>query len=61
MQTTLNSAAKTRGDAAHAEPVKFQKMIGSTNFVVSVQFSGTSKDTLGDKIIRLIAKEAANQ
>jgi len=61
MQTALNSAAKTQGNPAHAEPPKFLKRIGSTNFVVSVHFSQTSKATLGDKILRLIEKEAAKR
>jgi hypothetical protein len=37
-----------------------QKRIGSTTFVVSVRFSATSTETLEDKILRLIEREARN-
>ena len=32
----------------------FRKVIGNTTYVVRVHFSETSKETLGDKIKRLI-------
>lgn len=57
MQTAENSAARTRGDAAHAEPVKFVKRIGSTTYVVAVHFSQTSKETAEDKLLRLMERE----
>ena len=40
------------------EPYNLQKRIGSTTYVVSVHFSKTSKETIGDKILRLIKMEA---
>ena len=38
----------------------FTKRIGSTNYRVSVHFSDTSRETMNDKIIRLIRNESAN-
>ena len=35
-----------------------QKRIGSTNYIFSVRFSETSKETMEDKIFRLIEHEA---
>ena len=63
MQTTAivpkqdTSAATTQGDIAHAEPVMLRKRIGSTNYVVNVHFSDKSKETIEDKILRLIERE----
>jgi hypothetical protein len=37
----------------------FTKRIGSTNYRVSVHFSKTSRETMHDKILRLIKNEAA--
>ena len=35
----------------------FRKVIGNTTYVVRVHFSETSKETLGDKVKRLIREE----
>jgi hypothetical protein len=59
--TTQMSAAKTHGENAGAEPSKFVKRIGSTRFTVTVRFSETSKETLGDKVSRLIEREVARK
>jgi hypothetical protein len=40
---------------------RLTKRIGSTTYKVNVHFSETSKETMSDKIIRLIEREAANQ
>ena len=53
---TANTAEKS-GD----KPLRLTKRIGSTTYKVSVHFSQTSKETMGDKIIRLIQNEVANQ
>ncbi|MDD4509749.1 MAG: transposon-encoded TnpW family protein [Oscillospiraceae bacterium] len=37
----------------------FTKRIGSTNYRVSVHFSKTSRETMSDKILRLVKNEAA--
>ena len=57
MQTAVNRTAKTLGKGANAEPVGFQKRIGSITFVVAVHFSQTNKETLEDKVLRLIESE----
>jgi len=55
--TAMKSAVRTRGDNANAEPVMLQKRIGSTTYVVSVRFSQTSRETMQDKVLRLIESE----
>jgi len=57
MKTAENSAARTQGEDAAAEPVEFLKRVGSTNYVVSVHFSKTSKERMEDKLHRLIESE----
>ena len=37
---------------------QFPRRIGSTTYLVTVRFSGKGKETLEDKILRLIEKEA---
>jgi hypothetical protein len=58
-----------RADIVQKEKIKkeppresgvFRKRIGSTNYSVSVHFSKTSKETIDDKILRLIKNEAAS-
>jgi hypothetical protein len=39
------------------EPQEFRKTIGSATYVVSVRFSETSRETLEDKLLRLIERE----
>lgn len=43
------------------EPMHLTERIGQTTYKVNVHFSETSKETIGDKIIRMIENEAANQ
>lgn len=50
----------TQSKNAHAEPVKTQKRIGSTLYMVNIHFSETSRETMEDKILRLIGNEAQN-
>jgi hypothetical protein len=57
MQNAESRAAMTEGKDTPAEPVEFHKRIGSTDYVVSVLFSRTSKETLEDKVSRLIESE----
>lgn len=52
--TTVNAADKSTD-----KPLLLTKRIGSTTYKVSVHFSQTSKETMGDKIIRMIEKDAA--
>ena len=49
------------GQVGQARPATMQKRIGSTVYRVNVHFSNTSKDTIGDKIDRLIRREAARE
>ena len=55
--TAVKSAARTRSGNANVEPVMMQKRIGSTTYVVAVHFSQTSKETMQDKVLRLIESE----
>jgi len=48
-----------QNEKPHASKI-FTKRIGSTNYRVSVHFSKTGKETMNDKIIRLIKNETAN-
>ena len=61
MQATIISAAAKQGEAAHAEPLKFRRRIGSTTFVAAVHFSRTSKEKAQDKILRLIEGEVGGR
>ena len=38
-------------------PYKFNRKIGATNYIVSVNFSKTSRETISDKILRLIKND----
>lgn len=55
-----NGAAK-KPDGKRAKPRKLRKRIGSTTYEVSIHFSETSTETLEDKILRLIEREAGNE
>ena len=57
MQTVQTAAAKTSRNA-ESEPLKLRERVGSTTYVVSVRFSQTSRETMQDKILRLIEREA---
>jgi hypothetical protein len=56
MYTTAEKGAVSMPEL-RAEPVKLLKRIGSTTFVVNVHFSNTSKETMEDKLLRLIEQE----
>lgn len=42
------------------EPPKFTKKIGKTTYEVTVHFSQTSKETMADKIKRLIQNDISS-
>ena len=42
---------------AEKQPVTLLKRIGSTTYKVSVRFSETDKETMEDKLLRLIERE----
>jgi hypothetical protein len=54
MQTVTKTAVTM---PAEAEPLILRKRIGSTTFLVTVRFSQTSKETMEDKLLRLIESE----
>ena len=41
------------------DPATFTKRVGNTTYQVNVHFSKTSKETLTDKILRLIKREVS--
>ena len=49
--------AVTPSEIKTTAPLNLRKRIGSTTYIVSVHFSDKSKETLEDKIIRLIESE----
>ena len=59
MLTNVTATARKQGDAAHIEPYKYSKKIGSTTYVVAVHFSQTSRETIQDKALRLIMQEVS--
>jgi hypothetical protein len=58
MQAAQNVVAMTAPDTGR-EPLKLRERIGSTTYVVSVRFSQTSRETMQDKILRMIEREVA--
>jgi hypothetical protein len=51
----------TAEKAGAAEPMKYDRRIGATTYKIAVYYSQTSKDTLPDKILRLIKSEVAGR
>jgi hypothetical protein len=51
----------TKGENIRTEAFKMRKRINSTTYEVSVYFSQKSKETLNDKIMRLIRYEAGRK
>ena len=54
----MQAANKTAAIRESAAPTILLKRIGSTTYKVTVRFSGTSKETMEDKLLRLIEREA---
>jgi hypothetical protein len=52
------AAAEPRDGAALIKPFKIRKRIGSTTYDVEVLFSPGSRETMDEKILRLIRNEA---
>jgi len=48
---------KTVNKSVNAEPIKFSKKIGSTVYIVTAHFSQTSKESIEDKMFRMIESE----
>jgi len=51
---------KIENKSVNVEPFSFSKKIGSTVYNVIANFSQTSKETVEDKMLRLIESEARN-
>jgi len=56
MQTATKGVAEN-AVSKQAKPHKFLKRIGSTNYEVSIHFSQTSKETIEDKMLRLMLRD----
>ena len=57
----MSELIKVKAPDAQARPVTMLKRIGSTTYEVAIHFSATSKETVTDKIARLIKNEAAGR
>lgn len=55
----MRATTENAPDKSADKSLRLTKRIGSTTYKVSVHFSRTSKETMGDKIIRMIEKDAA--
>ena len=53
-----DSTAAVKPGLKREEPQTLRKRIGSTVYEVSIHFSETNKETIEDKILRLIEREA---
>jgi hypothetical protein len=58
-QSMTTTAVKNAATIARVErePLMLRKQIGSATFKVTVHFSNDSKETMEDKILRLIERE----
>jgi len=57
MQNGVGNAVNPQGEKPKATSANFTKRIGSTTYTVSVYQSQTSKETIEDKLMRLIESE----
>ena len=55
--TAQKDAAVTRSDNAHGEPLKLQKRIGSTLYILTAYTGPNATETMEDKLLRLIESE----
>ena len=60
MSNEARAHAPANGNTAPA-PRTITRRIGNTNYKVNVHFSRTSRETMNDKIIRMIKNEAAGK
>jgi hypothetical protein len=61
MQTTKTIVAAAASKNAEREPLTMQKRVGSTVYSVTVRFCENAKETLEDKILRLIEMEVQDE
>jgi hypothetical protein len=57
---TNQAATAAQGNNAYTEPLTRLKRIGSTVYEVRIFFNHDAKETMEDKILRLIRNEAQN-
>jgi predicted 2-oxoglutarate/Fe(II)-dependent dioxygenase YbiX len=60
MQTAAKNnqaVAGMRGDIANAEPLNMRKRIGSTVYEVRMCFNQDTKETMEDKLLRLVRND----
>jgi hypothetical protein len=53
------ASAATTAVTDEREPMKFVERIGSTDFIVSAKFLPAGKETLEDKVFRLLEREVS--
>jgi len=61
MQTITQRAAKPQSTEAVPARQRFTRRIGTTTYRVKVHFNPNSKETMNDKIIRMIKNESAGK
>jgi hypothetical protein len=55
--TVRKDAAQTAEREFEREPVKLQKRIGSTTYIVNVRVSDSATETMEQKLLRIIERE----
>ena len=59
IKTQLPQQAQPTHQPTQQQPQHFMKRIGTTNYKVAVHFSNTSKESIGDKILRMAKNDVA--
>ena len=57
----MNTIKTNTATTAKADPPDFVKRIGKSTYRVKVHFSQTSKETINDKVLRLIRNEVQSR
>jgi len=60
MEVEPMKKAEINKEKSTLETMKFTKRIGTTKYLISVNFSDTNTETMKDKIMRLIENEVRN-
>jgi hypothetical protein len=60
-QTADKAGTETRGGNTRPESFTMRKRIGSTAYEAEVYFSPTGRETLDEKILRLLRSEVLNE
>ena len=61
MSKTQNQCISTPAPQEQTYPGRYTKRIGGTTYNVFIHFSQTSRESLNDKIVRLIKSEALSR